>query len=195
MKDRNIKLVFTSPLRRALQTTYELFKDHKNKPRVVVVPGLKEQLGGSCDIADDLNVIRREFLDYDYSLFDTFEDNRLWYISILKDEALKQGLLDEIYRNYPDRDEAVRKAPEILVTRIKELYPEFLENVGDLHRRVSESKQWIYEKSSELNEDEEAVIVAHSFSLKCFIAESMNEDGTFVGYRFFENCKAYDHSM
>lgn len=46
--------MLVSPLRRAIQTAYHLFKDHPNKPKLMVVPFLREMLSSSCDIGGNL---------------------------------------------------------------------------------------------------------------------------------------------
>jgi broad specificity phosphatase PhoE len=38
MKDVELDYVIVSPLKRALVTCYEIFKDHKSKPKIVVDP-------------------------------------------------------------------------------------------------------------------------------------------------------------
>jgi broad specificity phosphatase PhoE len=49
-----LDIVLVSPLRRAIQTAYYLFRDHPNKPKLIVVPFLREMLSSSCDIGGNL---------------------------------------------------------------------------------------------------------------------------------------------
>ena len=48
----NLKLIIVSPLRRALQTAYLLFKDHPNFKDIEVImdPNIRESFGCACDI-------------------------------------------------------------------------------------------------------------------------------------------------
>ena len=41
MADKKIDIVFVSPLRRALETCWEIFKDHPSKPQIIVDPLFK----------------------------------------------------------------------------------------------------------------------------------------------------------
>jgi len=50
----NIKAIFVSPLRRALETCYDMFKNHPNKPKIIISPHFRENLLSSCDIAGNI---------------------------------------------------------------------------------------------------------------------------------------------
>jgi broad specificity phosphatase PhoE len=54
MADKKIDIVFVSPLRRALETCWEIFKDHPSKPQIIVDPLFKEILESSCDVGNRL---------------------------------------------------------------------------------------------------------------------------------------------
>lgn len=54
MKDKKINLVLVSPMRRTLMTCHEIFKDHKDKPKVLVHPDIREVFSSSCDIGGRL---------------------------------------------------------------------------------------------------------------------------------------------
>jgi phosphohistidine phosphatase SixA len=54
----SIDIVLTSPLRRCLDTTYHMFKDHPDKPKIVVYPHIREYCESNCDIGGGkLNMI------------------------------------------------------------------------------------------------------------------------------------------
>ena len=57
----NVKTVFVSPLRRALQTAYLLFKDHAQQVKVIVHPLLRENLHTVCDVPDHFDSVARDF--------------------------------------------------------------------------------------------------------------------------------------
>lgn len=52
--DLRIESVIVSPLLRAVQTAYYLFKDHPNKPKFIIEPYLREMMLSSCDIGGRL---------------------------------------------------------------------------------------------------------------------------------------------
>ena len=48
----NLSHVFVSPLRRALETAYYLFKNHPNFLNIIFIldPDIREHLNSSCDV-------------------------------------------------------------------------------------------------------------------------------------------------
>jgi broad specificity phosphatase PhoE len=59
----NLKTIFVSPLRRALQTAYLLFKEHPNflSLRFVVHPLLRENMHTVCDIPERFDIVKAEY--------------------------------------------------------------------------------------------------------------------------------------
>lgn len=59
----DVKTVFVSPLRRALQTAYLLFKDHSQFSSInfVVHPMLRENTHTVCDIPETLESVIAEY--------------------------------------------------------------------------------------------------------------------------------------
>lgn len=70
----DVKTVFVSPLRRALQTAYLLFKDHSHFNRInfIVHPLLRENTHTVCDIPETLELVKTEYIskipNLDFSL-------------------------------------------------------------------------------------------------------------------------------
>jgi len=66
--------VLVSPLVRAIETAYLLFKDHPDKPCLKVIPWMREHLHSVCDIP--INIIDVEikfkslYPNIDFSLFE-----------------------------------------------------------------------------------------------------------------------------
>jgi hypothetical protein len=83
--------VLVSPLRRALQTAYLLFKDHPyfRSIRFVVNPDLREVMHTVCDIPDSYENIIKEFKPcfpiFDLSLMDRYTDKNTWFIQDFQD--------------------------------------------------------------------------------------------------------------
>ena len=92
LKSINIKLVIVSPLRRALATAMELFKNHPNNPTFKVIPIVREYIDSACDIPDDLEKIKKEFPYVDFSEMDSFKDKDMWILESLFNETLKADL-------------------------------------------------------------------------------------------------------
>ena len=85
----NWSTVYTSPMRRNLETTIHMFKNHLNKDNIkfVVLPILREIMLAKDDIADDVNSLMNEFtygkyrqygINFDFSLLLANGNPQLW---------------------------------------------------------------------------------------------------------------------
>lgn len=68
MQNENIDLVLVSPLRRTLQTCDIIFKNHKNKPKIIVEPHSRQYFESTCDIGGRMIQSMEEFNYFDFSL-------------------------------------------------------------------------------------------------------------------------------
>jgi len=195
LKDVNVTLVISSPLRRCLETTRGIFKDHKNKPKVIVWPVVKEMLLSSCDVSDDLATIKSEFPDYDFSLLDQLEYPELWLAYALENEKIRQEILDELFRKYSNKEEALKNAKFFLTEKLKNIYPSHLEDQHDLNKRVVEAKDRVRQMLREQKEGESLVVVAHSRFLESWSAQRYEEDGTPVNAKWFANCEVAAYEL
>jgi len=196
LKDVNGKLVITSPLRRCLETTHGIFQNHKNKPKVVVWPVVKEMLLSGCDVADDLETIQREFPEYDFSLLNDFQFPELWlYYMFCKDQGVCQEYIDELFDQHSSREDAIKNAKHFLVEKLKTSYPKTIETDHDLVHRIVEAKKALKEKIKEVASDEAVVVVAHSRFLEGFTAEGFAEDGAPVNAKWFYNCEVTPYNL
>ena len=59
------KVVFTSPMRRAIETTVHMFKNHPNKSSIkfIVLPILREAFHTSCDLSIDVFELMKMYGD------------------------------------------------------------------------------------------------------------------------------------
>jgi len=196
LKDTNVTLVFSSPLRRCLATTYEIFKNHKNKPKVVVWPLIKEMLLSNCDTSDELETIKKEYPDYDFSLLDELPHPQLWLIYALKNETIREELLEELFSKYSTKEEAYKNAKYFLTDKLKNLHPALLEAQIDINQRALEAKNTLKDKLKNHPEGESIVVVSHSRFLESFSAESYGEeDGEPVNAKWFNNCEVVSFQL
>jgi len=195
LKDINVTLVFTSPLRRCLDTTYYIFKDHKNKPKVIVWPLIKEMLLSNCDTSDHLETIKKEFPDYDFSHIDALPHPELWLLYMLKNETLAHDLIDELFRKYPNKEEAFKNYPAFLNEKVKNAYPNLLEHPIELNQRTLEAKKALIEMSSKHKDGEFICVVAHSRFLESLSAERYEENGLPVNAKWFANCEVVPYKL
>eukprot|EP00741_Cyanophora_paradoxa_P014308 tig00020780_g13799.t1 len=68
VKELPIEVVFSSPLRRAIQTTLHAFENHPNKPPVEIVPYHREFQESSCDVGSPASELAALFpaLDFEH---------------------------------------------------------------------------------------------------------------------------------
>ena len=191
-----MKLVISSPLRRCLETTREIFKDHKNKPKVLVWPVVKEMLISSCDMADDLDTIKKEYPDYDFSAIDALPHPELWILYALKNETIREELIQELFAKYPTRNETFHNAKYYISEKLKNMFPTHIEFQVDLNARTYDAKEALKDISKDLNGDEAIVVVAHSRFLEAFTAERFEgENGEPVNSKWFANCEVAAYSL
>ena len=68
----NLEVVFVSPLRRALETAYFMFKDHPNFKTIqfVVHPHIREPISMPSDLPDDMEKVVNDYRPF-FPNFDT----------------------------------------------------------------------------------------------------------------------------
>ena len=182
-------------MRRCLQTTRKIFGNHKDNPKVIVLPLLKELSIGTCDIPDDINKIQSEFPEYDFSLLDMYLVRGLWFIDILENEEQKKTLLDKLYRDYKDVEDMVKHAPRLMTQEMLDDFPEYYEKLVDFNERVSRAKIWMKEELKDIPYAESVVVVAHSFVLQTFISEEYGAAGQYIGSRKFLNGEVFEYLL
>ena len=64
----DVDLVIVSPLRRALSTCHEVFKEHKSSPPIIVDPTFREIMESACDIGSKLEKSMADYPEMDFSL-------------------------------------------------------------------------------------------------------------------------------
>jgi broad specificity phosphatase PhoE len=195
VQDLNIKVVFTSPLRRTLQTTYNIFKDHKNKPHVIVLPILREIFSSACDVSDDLQKIKKEFPDFDFSLIDALDVPEFWLFHSLQNETLKKDLLKEAERKFRDKTDLGEKVKHYILDKLSKYYPEQYESSFEILQRNAQAREHFLKKYSELKEGEKIACVAHYYFLNHFTATDIGEEGQPLDGKGFKNCEVHEFRL
>ena len=96
----DIEIVYVSPMRRTLQTSYHIFKnkDNFNQIKFIVLPDLRENFFSACDIPNDVDLVKAEYsqlfgenLDFSrvYELMDKSESeiikkHKIWFLCNLQ---------------------------------------------------------------------------------------------------------------
>eukprot|EP01017_Pseudomicrothorax_dubius_P046102 TRINITY_DN8074_c0_g1_i1.p1 TRINITY_DN8074_c0_g1~~TRINITY_DN8074_c0_g1_i1.p1 ORF type:complete len:267 (+),score=49.94 TRINITY_DN8074_c0_g1_i1:94-894(+) len=192
LKDQKIRIVFTSPLRRCLQTTRIIFDNHPDKPRVVVLPALKEILSSSCDIGSDIKALELEYPDYDFRGFESYEIPSLWYLYEIQREEHTSAVTRALKEKFPTEDLTADIVAPVVTQYLKSMYPEAVETQKDINARVLRAKDYL-RKQPEFEEEGKAVVVAHSRFLEAFTASGFEEEnGAPIGARWLKNAEVYD---
>jgi broad specificity phosphatase PhoE len=211
MENKNIKLIFTSPMLRTLKTTHKIFSNHKNKPKVVVLPFLREAFFGSHDIPRELKHNLDEFSHYDFS---EILSNNPDYISFNEDFWILKDLThsDEKWKNlinniFQDSNEKFNKysyseIKEKLITHLESNKDKYTESKLELLHRCKRLKNYLNNKIEEMRKSEdnhlldgEIAIVSHAYFLSTFIAKEICEDGIVKNRRRIENCEIIEYNF
>jgi broad specificity phosphatase PhoE len=187
VKDINITYVVVSPLRRALITSREIFKNHKNKPKIVVWPILREILSSSCDLPDNLETIKQEFPEVDFSEMDKFQDKEAWILETFISDDLKSELQEELDQSSgANKNETIRR---YILEKMKESWPMSYESGNDVIERTKIAKKMLEDKLKELNNHERLCIVGHSSFLRRFMATKFDENGAPIDNHIIKNAE------
>ena len=105
-------------MRRALQTCDIIFRDHPNKPRIVVEPGVREVFSSACDIGTRLRESQAEMPYFDYS---RIKNPDIWYLESMKNLDVKEKLMAAI-EGVPEGIEQTKRLENAFLEYIKEVY-------------------------------------------------------------------------
>ena len=183
-------------MRRALQTCYNIFKNYANPPKVIVHPALRECLKSNCDIGSSVDILRKEFPDYDFSLLNNFEKPHLWFINDIPKD-MQNEVFSEINRTHPNLEDEINNAQYLVLEKIKKMYPIEIEPQTHLNRRVQEVwvdiKRRVVEEKAKTNA--KIMIIGHSRFFETSTAESFGNEGEPVGAKWLKNCEVYEFSI
>lgn len=133
-----VHTVFVSPLRRALQTMHEIFKNHPDFDDInfVLMPKLREHMHTSNDIPINIEEVVDQFSNvfpkFDTSELENYKDPKHWFV-----EDLNKELRDMVASKFATKegDPINSNAFDILVDHFKEIFPERSESVRNTFNR------------------------------------------------------------
>lgn len=204
------KVIFTSPLKRALQTTQLILESLGSQEieRVIVLPIIREILSSSNDIPDDIRVLRKEYSAFDWSAFDEFEakapnDLPFWALELgcAEDcENLKAILRKLKAERAPTFEENLKKMHDQILQRMDKIYPDPVERGRFVLKRTKTFKDYLVQKFLKEKEykDGEIVVVTHAVFLLYFLAKEENihpETKEVSGILFPVNGKPVNYSL
>ncbi|OMJ89235.1 hypothetical protein SteCoe_8621 [Stentor coeruleus] len=165
-----VKIVFVSPLRRALRTAQILFENHPDQPKIIVHPQLAEKLKNAPDVSLWTGNPYPQFTKFDWSLF----GSEYFLFDIVKNSKTEE--LSKL---------AIEEVPMKLLEEMQMMVPEKIETAGDMLKRAKASKDIWNRYSSYGN----IALVAHSNFFKFY---TMRFDGGEKSYRWMQNCEIID---
>ena len=196
----NFKVVFVSPMQRALQTCIHLFKNHPNKKQIrfVVLPIVREVLETSNDIALDIDHIIEKYapdqpicegLHFDFSMNMLLGQPKLWQIFTLANLHKQKDLI----LNLKIDDSGKPNHQEVILSRLVTHEPRY-ENHKDLYARAKVIKQFLreYITANPLNHEkqEKYAIISHSRIIATMTATGYREEGDeIIDFVWFQNCE------
>ena len=189
-----ISIVFVSPLQRALQTARIIFENHQDKPKIYVVPFLREKVSASCDLSNFIEQPLKEFEDFDWSyMIKTYEGQKnYWLAEELSNnekvnqikmkantnaEQQKSDIFEVIKQSIKD-EENNKGIEKVKLESVKEFSNSIDKLVGFLEK-IKEDQR--------IGNDQNIAIVSHFGTIKHLIERmtNQNESPEF----FCENCE------
>ncbi|KAL4488132.1 hypothetical protein ABPG73_001543 [Tetrahymena malaccensis] len=191
----NIAVVFISPLARALQTAFHLFKSHPNQANIkfVVLPDLTEILSKVQDISNIRKQIDTYGNCFDFSLMKSdFEENlEFWQILNLHDEEEK----NYIFNRYLEENENNKQPQSISETILKimnEIFPTAIEKKKNLFYRADRARKRIqnYVEENKIDTKKSKIIlITHNAFIQHFTSYGISEDGHVSRGKQMVNCE------
>lgn len=200
-KTSRLKVIFVSPMRRALQTTRNILNsmEHKTVTKVYVLPMFREVLESCCDVPSDIRALRKEFSLYDWSAFDQVLDNKdkslTYWLMTLGTAPGSKGIEDVhkrlLKRKFRTHEDAVRDMEAEFLRSMADMMPTFCESREQLWRRVQIAKKFAKDFiAKEGLKDGELAIVAHGIFLGYFLAnpKELDRDYQLINKPMLKNC-------
>lgn len=189
--------VICSPLKRALETCYEIFKDHPHKPKIIVHPLFREMILSVCDIGSGLpeSIEHYSKFGFDFSMMEKYKENpRLWTLWELRDKEFAKQLDEKFRAQCKDHQDYLENGHRLLNLHMKSIFPKNVETQIDSNNRTMDQKKEIIKMYRELKEGL-ICIVGHSRTMQAFTSKGYKEDGSVIDARWLDNCEVYETTI
>jgi phosphohistidine phosphatase SixA len=165
MNQIKVNTVLVSPLRRTLETAYNIFKEHPDfsKIKFIVVPNLRESMNTSSDIPENIENIREEFTNIiphlDFSLMNNYKNHIYYYLEDMSPE-FNDKIIEKLSQN--ESNEYIDPTDAIL-EEIRSKFPEKNESKWNALARTKIVKAFTkdYITKNIIPYDEKIVLVTH----------------------------------
>jgi broad specificity phosphatase PhoE len=185
---KNIKMVLCSPLKRCIITALTIFKNHKDKPKILLHPLLREAQLSACDVASPLDELIKEFKDekqVDFTIINKMLKPQIWFTDQYEDENVRRLIVDYV-DTLPSKGTTVedgKKVQKFILENMKSSGKK-LESYLHVKNRANkfklEFKDIVYERDLHIGD---VCLVSHFMFLMFLTASKFNQkpfplDGT-----------------
>ena len=202
----NVEVVAISPLRRALETAYHIFKNHPNFENIkfIMLPNLREALDTSCDIPvnifDTIEEFKSKLINFDYSEIHKYSDALHFFLEDSEDHHFINVMTNKVDST---EDSLVTNAFDLLTDLINSNYPNKIENSKSVIKRINTVRESITSilKTKMNEEDSKLIVISHSNYLKFWTGkwdrpvEDYDEVPKPKESKWFKNCEFYSDNI
>lgn len=162
-----VEVIVVSPLLRAIETAYEVFKEHPNFENIkfILLPKLREALDTTSDIPinilDTIEEYKGKFKNFDWTRIYKYPDIPHYFLTDIPGEVSRSVMANKT----PDtKDPLGSNAFELLLEAIDQNYPNKSESIINMVNRGHKAKKSIHKILNTMmtEEDSKLVVVGHS---------------------------------
>jgi len=185
LENEDVGIVFTSPMRRALTTTNEIFKNHKSKPLIIVTPSMSEMIEDSGDVPGDILETQKLFPQFNYEAFKAYPDPSRWFLNEMGPNKNTEHLLNVMPQH----------SAETVVAYMKQIHPEHIETGKEMQQRVARVKEHIKDVVERERRSGKVVLVGHGEFFYFWTAKTYNEKDFPKEGTFLKNATPFPHTF
>lgn len=185
LENEDVGIVFTSPMRRALTTTHEIFKNHRSKPLVLVTPSMSEMIEDSGDIPGDILETQKMFPQFNFDAFKAYPDPSRWFLNEMGNNKHTEHLLKTMSKH----------SAETVVSYMKEIHPATIESGKEMQGRVARVKEHIKDVVERESRPGKVVLVGHGEFFYFWTAKTYNEKDFPKEATFLKNATPFPHTF
>ncbi|CDW81112.1 UNKNOWN [Stylonychia lemnae] len=192
--------VFVSPLKRAIETAYWMFKGHKDFDQIkfVIFPLLMEKLHVSADLPNPMALKQIQKLHsqkFKLGILpqdENKQDNPNWYVELLNQDL--QSQVQQFKANNPKL-----QVQDFFIQKINDVYPGAIESTENcFYRTLLARKSLIqYITNNQIEHTHKIALVGHSAFFRIYFAEQYFQENGFERQPSLEesvcleNCEIY----
>ncbi|CDW86509.1 UNKNOWN [Stylonychia lemnae] len=195
----NFKVVFVSPMQRAIQTAINMFKKHPNLQNIkfIILPIAREVLETSNDVSPDIEKIVEKYspgqsicegLNFNFSMVYLYGIPRLWQIYTFSNLEKQKDMIKNLRKDESGEINNV----DVIIERLGAHNPRY-ETHSDLFKRAQIIKtfmrEYLISHPLDHSSQEKYGLVSHSRIMATLTASGVNEKEELLDYYWLQNCE------